>query len=90
MTGYDRADKNKHELAGVVLTALIGFAVVLLVPALAVAQDGGSCAVLCTPELKIEPTISFENLGKRARVEVAGVVEQTQRETVFELLFAVD
>ncbi len=71
------------------LTALAGFAAVLLMPALGEAQEGESCAFLCMPELKIEPTISFENLGSRARVEVAGVVEQTQRETVFELLFAV-
>ena len=71
------------------LTALAGFVAVLLMPALGEAQEGESCAFLCMPELKIEPTISFENLGSRARVEVAGVVEQTQRETVFELLFAV-
>ncbi len=71
------------------LTALASFATVLLAPALGAAQDGESCAVLCTPELKIEPTVSFENLGTRARVEVGGVVEETQRETVFELLFAV-
>jgi len=69
--------------------ALVGFAVVLLTPAPGAAQDGDSCTVLCAPELKIEPTISFENLGSRARVEVDGVVEKTERETVFELLFAV-
>jgi len=71
------------------LIAFAGFVAVLLMPALGEAQEGESCAFLCMPELKIEPTISFENLGSRARVEVAGVVEQTQRETVFELLFAV-
>ncbi len=76
---------NTYKL--IVLAA--GFAAGLLVPALGAAQEVESCAVLCTPELKIEPTISFENLGNRARVEVAGVVEETQRETVFELLFAV-
>lgn len=69
--------------------ALVGFAVVLLTPAPGAAQDGDSCTVLCAPELKIEPTISFENLGSRARVEADGVVEETERETVFELLFAV-
>ena len=72
------------------LTALASFAAVVLVPALGEAQEGGSCAFLCTPELKVEPTISFENLGDRARVEVDGVIEETQRESVFELLFAVD
>jgi len=82
MMGYDHIHTCK-------LTALAGFVAVLLIPALGNAQEGGSCAFLCTPELKIEPTISFENLGSRARVEVDGVVEETQRETVFELLFAV-
>ena len=69
--------------------ALVGFVVVLLTSAPGAAQDGDSCTVLCAPELKIEPTISFENLGSRARVEADGVVEETERETVFELLFAV-
>jgi hypothetical protein len=69
--------------------ALVGFAVVLLTPAPGAAQDGDPCTVLCAPELKIEPTISFENLGSRARIEADGVVEETERETVFELLFAV-
>ena len=72
------------------LTALASFAAVLLVPALGEAQEGGSCAFLCMPELKIEPTITFENLGDRARVEIGGVVEETQRETVFELIFALE
>lgn len=69
--------------------ALVGFAVVLLTSAPGVAQDSDSCTVLCAPELKVEPTISFENLGSRARVEADGVVEETEPETVFELLFAV-
>ena len=83
MMGHDLADKCKQKL-----TAFLGFSAVLLMPALGEAQEGESCAFLCVPELKIEPTISFENLGSRARVEVGGVVEETQRETVFELLFA--
>jgi hypothetical protein len=69
--------------------ALAGFAAVLLLPALGEAQEGGSCKVLCAPELKVEPTISFENIGNQARVERGGVVEQTQRETIFELVFVV-
>jgi hypothetical protein len=84
MMGHDRAHKCKQKL-----TALLGFSAVLLMPALGEAQEAESCAFLCVPELKFEPTISFENLGKRARVEVGGVVEETQRGTVFELLFAV-
>jgi hypothetical protein len=91
MMGYEWADRTEHKFAALA-GARVGFAavlLVLLVPAFGAAQEGGSCAVLCAPELKIEPTISFENLGSRARVEVDGVVEETQRETVFELLFAV-
>ncbi len=72
------------------LTVLASFAPVLLMPSLGVAQEGGSCAFLCMPELKIEPTITFENLGNRARVEVGGVIEETKREAVFELIFALE
>ena len=72
------------------LNALASFAAVLLMPALGEAQEGGPCAFLCMPELKIEPTITFENLGDRARVEIGGVVEETERETVFELIFALE
>ena len=62
----------------------------LLVAAPGEAQEGEACAILCMPELKIEPTLTFDNLGNRARVEIAGVVEETKRETVFELIFALD
>ncbi|MEQ1856396.1 MAG: hypothetical protein ABL963_07995 [Longimicrobiales bacterium] len=48
------------------------------------------CILLCAPELKFEPTLTFESLGTRARVDVGGVVEETPRETVVELIFAVD
>ncbi len=71
------------------LIVLAGFAAVLLLPAPGEAQESRSCTVLCAPELKVEPTISFENIGNQARVERDGVVEQTQRETIFELIFAV-
>jgi hypothetical protein len=87
MMGYDRAARVRHALAAVVLTTLVGFAGALATPALGAAQDG--CNVLCAPELKVEPTISFENYVSQARVERDGVVEQTQGETIFELIFAV-
>ena len=45
---------------------------------------------LCAPELKIEPTWTIENLGRRGRVEADGIVERTRRESVFELIFALD
>jgi len=60
----------------------------LLSPEIAAAQEG-PCRVLCVPDLKIEPTVTFENLGTRARVEVGGVTERTEGETIFELIFAV-
>ena len=72
------------------LSLLFSLAAVLLMPALGEAQEGESCAFLCVPELKIEPTITFENLVNRARVEIAGVTELTQRETIFELIFALE
>jgi hypothetical protein len=62
----------------------------LLVPAHAAAQGEPLCAFLCAPELKIEPTWTIENLGARPRVEIDGQVERAARETVFELIFALD
>lgn len=73
--------------------ARIGRAAAFLVASLftagdATAQEEG-CRILCAPDLKIEPTITFENLGSRARVNVGSQVERTERETLFELIFAV-
>ena len=64
------------------------------VAAAAIAPGAGSaqeaCRILCAPDLKLEPTVTFENLGDRARVDVGGVVEETAGETIFELIFAVE
>ena len=79
MMGYDRR-----------LIALVGLGVGVLVAAPGEAQEGDGCKVLCVPELKIEPTLPFENLGNRARVEIAGITQKTARETVFELIFALE
>lgn len=65
-------------------------AVMWLVPAVVAAQQATRCALVCAPELKIEPTFTVENLGRRHRVEVDGHVERVERETVFELIFALD
>ena len=63
----------------------------LLVPAaLASAQNTPRCALLCAPELKIEPTWTIENLAARPRVEIDGQEERVARESVFELIFALD
>ena len=67
------------------LTAAVALA---LLPQGAAAQESG-CRILCVPDLKFEPTVTFENLGNRARVDVGGVVEDTESETIFEIIFAV-
>ena len=59
------------------------------------AQERDQCAFLCAPELKIEPTLTIENLFSPARVETTenGVVVETVcqgRDRVFELVFAAD
>ena len=68
--------------------AAVALAAGLVAPEAAAAQEG-RCRILCAPDVKIEPTVTFENLGDRARVEVGGVTERTERETIFELVFAV-
>ena len=72
------------------LITFVALGVGVLVAAPGEAQEGEGCRVLCVPELKIEPTLTFENLGNRARVEIAGIVQETVRETVFELIFALE
>jgi hypothetical protein len=42
------------------------------------------------PQLKIEPTWTIEHLASKHRIESDGQVERVSRETVFELIFAVD
>ena len=46
--------------------------------------------MLCAPELKIEPTWTIENLGARPKVEIDGQEERAARESVFELIVALD
>jgi hypothetical protein len=60
------------------------------VPASVAAQGEPRCVVLCTPELKIEPTWTTEHLAGRHRIESGGEVERVSREVVFELIFALD
>ncbi len=65
------------------------------------AQDPGDvqeprCFFLCAPELKVEPTMTFENLGNRALVEVTDAATgevstvRQEAETAFELILALD
>ena len=67
----------------------------LLVASPALAQGAPRCRILCTPELKIEPTVTVEDLFQRPVIETLedGRVVDTsrvERETVFELIFALD
>ena len=66
---------------------LIAF-LVLATPAFA--QSEPRCAFLCAPEFKIEPTWTIENLRGAPRIEVNGEIEREPRETIFEMIFAVD
>ena len=66
---------------------------VLAPPALAQDDDEPRCRVLCAPDFKVEPTVTFENLVNRARVETLdddGAVSagRQERESVFELILA--
>ena len=70
-------------------------AIVLFGPSPAMAQGSPRCRILCTPELKIEPTFTVEDLFQRPAIETlenGRVVEtnRVERETVFELIFALD
>ena len=62
----------------------------------AIAQDQpDKCFVLCPPEFKVEPTITWDNLIRRARVaetDAQGntIVKKTERERVFETVMALD
>lgn len=66
----------------------------LLFPAPLAAQQG-DCTVLCTPELKFEPTVTVENLFEAPRVvelEEGAPADTVRldRETAFEMIFALD
>jgi hypothetical protein len=53
------------------------------------AQEPAPCRVLCSPEFKIEPTITFTNLfGSPRIISDDGTVTQESRETQFELILS--
>ena len=83
-----RASRSAAAIAAVLCLAVI------LAPSQAGAQ-ATSCRILCTPELKIEPTITTENLFRAPMIETledGRVVESTRasRDTVFEVIFALE
>jgi hypothetical protein len=66
----------------------------VLAPAAAQAQEP-KCFFLCAPELKIEPTFTWENLFRAPRIEETDAqgntrVQRARRERVFETILAVD
>ena len=74
--------------AGLVLAALLSAGLVF--PSPLHAQEDG-CAFFCAPELKVEPTITFEPIFRRPTIEEledGGARGQPERETVFELILA--
>jgi hypothetical protein len=64
--------------------------IALLLPAPAIAQSEPRCVFLCAPAFKVEPTWTVENLGGAPRIEVDGQIERESRETIFEMIFALD
>jgi len=80
-----------HLLKGPILKILFSCA---LAPMTAMAQDV-KCFVLCPPEVKIEPTFTWENLFSRPRIaetDAQGntVVKKSEPERVFETVLALD
>ena len=69
--------------------SVLAATLVMALSATGIAAQEDGCTLLCVPDLSLEPTITFENLGDRARVDVGGVVEETEGETIFEVIFAV-
>lgn len=62
-----------------------------VLPGTAAAQPEPACRFVCRPAFLIEPTWTIENLARRPRVEdAAGEVHRLERETLFELVLAVD
>jgi len=79
------ANRRRTRRAGWWVVALL-----LSISTSAAAQNEPRCVVLCAPELKVEPTWTIEHLASRPRIESNGQVERALRETVFELIFALD
>lgn len=72
------------------MRAVAGVAITLvLAVSPAWAQDPAPCRVLCLPEFKIEPTITFTNLfGSPRTINDDGTVTRESRETQFELILS--
>ena len=69
--------------------APIVIALLLLEAPQVVAQAPPACHVLCSPEFKVEPTLTFSNVFGPARiVDHRGTTTREERETAFELFLS--
>ena len=69
---------------------VLAFAFALLRTAQVFAQAPPVCHVLCTPKLKVEPTVTFTNLfGSPRIVEEQGIITRARRATEFEVIVSV-
>jgi hypothetical protein len=73
-----------------VRAAVLAFVLVLLATPQVFAQAPPVCHVLCRPELKLEPTVTFTNLFRSPRiVGKQGTTARERRETEFEVIVSV-
>ena len=76
-----------------IVTAAAAALLLVVQPAAAQDDDEPRCRLFCTPDFKVEPTVTFEHLAGRARIETLnadGTVSagRQELEPVFELILA--
>jgi hypothetical protein len=72
-----------------VKVAVLVFAVALVTAPQTFAQAPPACRVLCTPEFKVEPTVTFSNVfGSPRIVDEQGTTASEPRETAFEAILS--
>ena len=70
--------------------SVLAFVALMFGVASAWAQETTTCRILCTPEFKVEPTITFTTLFNAARIILDdGAPAREQREADFELILSV-
>lgn len=68
---------------------ILAVGVLLFCAPAALAQAPASCRVLCAPEFKVEPTITFTNVFRSPRiVQDDGAVTRERRDTDFEVILS--
>ena len=69
--------------------AMLMLAVALMGASQLFAQAPPTCRVLCTPEFKVEPTVTFSNVfGSPRIVDDQGTTTREPRETAFEVILS--